>query len=323
MERYKLLILFAVIGVVFISGCTQTGQITGSTENKNSEKIEQETTTTAPNIGTEEDAEKAALKFEISMSKADYFDVYELLSPDIQKLFNDSDFYSIMAKNFKDFNFIFKKVVLTDNNEAYAYYEAQGGLIKTTLDPIRMEFVNGEWRFDAFAGILLEIEEKKQNEAKMADYKYFYNIGEWATNGEISVRVDSVKKVTSLTDKYGHQEIPDEGYSFLVVYATLKNLEETPFSLLGFSRFGYFASKFEDEKPFYGGDLCCKKERVSIVEGSLDSMWKNIIQNEEVSGFDVYRVPSQMTKFVVPYDSFYWDYNKQDLRDIYFIVEVN
>jgi hypothetical protein len=299
-----------LLSIVLISGCTQTGQLI-------SDNL----------VGTKEGAEKFAVKFSVSMSKNDYYDVYDMLLPQIQARISAYDFFDVVYDDFKDIGLIYDKVVMISDNEAYAYYKFRSGILETSMEPFKLEFFDGEWRLNAFAGVVEEIETKKVKEVTVEKSDYFYNIGELAESAGVSIKINDVRTVDELVNKYGSTKRLTYGDKYLIVDATIKNGEERPFGLLSELGFGNCIYKYDLNNvygnKYFSTDKCYKKVNAMDVEGSFDSMEDVFLsKNEEISGFAVYQVSTFIEKFVVPYEKFYQSSGEREFEDIFFIVEV-
>ena len=231
-------LLLSLVVVLVVSGCvSNTGQTTGkqNTEPSHTQATIPETKQT---IGTLDDAEKVALQFEVAMAQRDYGKVYDLLIPEIQNLYTESDFVGILREKWAGIDLVFDKIVPGETNEAFAYFNAKAGILERRVGPITMVFRDGQWKLDTFAGYVIDIQQKKDNAKKMEGYKFFYTIGQTARSEYEEIRVNNVWTESSLVDKYGKADDPRDGYTFLLINATVKNLRENPTPIL--TRTNYF-----------------------------------------------------------------------------------
>src|SRR3989344_35714 len=103
-------LLLSLVVVLVVSGCvSNTGQTTGkqNTEPSHTQATIPETKQT---IGTLDDAEKVALQFEVAMAQRDYGKVYDLLIPEIQNLYTESDFVGILREKWAGIDLVFDKI---------------------------------------------------------------------------------------------------------------------------------------------------------------------------------------------------------------------
>ncbi len=301
-------LILLILGIVFISGCIQqTDKLITDTKSDEIQK---------PLTGTKDGAEKTAVEFSVFMSKQNYGDVYKLLIPEIQNLYNSKDFSDIMYDKFKDADFIYDKTVLISNNEAYAYYKLKSGIIETSIEPIKLEFYNGEWRINALVGMSYDIQQKKESEAELSKHKYFFRVGEEAVNDNNSVKITNAKITKVIIDKYNDEIKPSKDNVFLVFTVTTNT----------YPLFGDCIYEYNDTNiignSYFSSDRYCQKPYLTFVDESLNNKIKYPFTNENITGIMVYEVPSQITEFVIPYKNFYWDSYREKSVSIYFIVNL-
>ena len=128
-------------------------------------------------------AEKVAQGFAVAWQNEDYAKVYDYFVPSLKEKRTKEDFVNFVSVRQvqNEFNLIYDKVVLQDNNLAYAYFTYSGEAIVHPKTPaIEMNYVKGNWWINGFASYFidecavddcgsesnLEFKEKKEKECR-------------------------------------------------------------------------------------------------------------------------------------------------------------
>ncbi len=126
------IIFFVIVGIVLVSGCAQN---------------------------TKGNAEAVAQGFAIDLQNSNYETLYELFTPELKKQRSKENFVRYISGKgspLENSYFIFDKVVMQGDNEAYAYYTLSGGILESKMPPIPLVFTSEGWRIDGFVSYFTE-----------------------------------------------------------------------------------------------------------------------------------------------------------------------
>ncbi len=101
---------------------------------------------------TEEDAQKTAEKFAREWEQKDFESMYDLFIPNLQQMRNKEDFVKFFLASETSSNVVIRldKVSKDSENVAYAYYTFSSPLSEYRAPAMKLEYVNGNWKVNAF-----------------------------------------------------------------------------------------------------------------------------------------------------------------------------
>lgn len=163
MKNKILFIIFIVLLVLLIGYTSKTNLNTNNTQSNSLAQQNLVTchdgstandTTECKSVGDEKKAEQRAQDFAITFKNKEYTKFWDILTPDIKKQ-NSKDIFLVNMEN--DFGsvdspyYIYDKVIVSEDKlTAYAYYTINSGSVQQKSDAVKMEWVDGNWYFNAF-----------------------------------------------------------------------------------------------------------------------------------------------------------------------------